>query len=469
MVIALHPGPDDAWLAEAQLGLYTKASRHSGIMLPIGAGLIAAASTEVPLASRLTWFGLVVFLAGANEVLFRWVNKKPGHPLANLRLRLKIYAGSAFSFLIAWCSMSVFLWVPDAPLNHMMLTLILACSLAGAVAMTSVLTSMSVSMFTTHMSFMLLPPLLLNAQPDYVLSGLTLVYGALLIGQAIALHASSTRTLTLERERAGLVQDLSQAKQQSDRDRAHAAAAGRAKSQFLSNMNHELRTPMNAILGFSELIKTKAFGTDIDKYAEYANIIHDSGQHLLTLINDMLDLAKIEGGRLSLREDEMSITRLLGDVADNHEAQAAQSQIHLVREIDFSLPPLFADERALRQIALNLISNALKFTQPGGTVTMFARTDNSGRIIFGVRDTGIGIAPKDHAQVFERFGRSRHDVTIANQGTGLGLAIVKGFAEAHDGHVRLDSELGKGTTLSVMLPAERARPIGQTNVKAAAV
>jgi signal transduction histidine kinase len=263
------------------------------------------------------------------------------------------------------------------------------------------------------------------------------------------------------------VQSLSLAKEQSDRDRAHAAAAGRAKSQFLSNMNHELRTPMNAILGFSELIETKAFGTDIDKYVEYAGIIHGSGQHLLTLINDMLDLAKIEGGRLSLREDEMNIVYLLGDVVEANQTNAAKRQINLVRELDAGLPPLFADERALRQIALNLVSNALKFTQPGGTVTIFARTDNRSRILFGVRDTGIGIAPEDHEQVFERFGRGRHDITIADQGTGLGLAIVKGFAEAHDGQVRLESALGIGTTLTVILPAERARPAGYTMAKTA--
>jgi two-component system cell cycle sensor histidine kinase PleC len=222
-------------------------------------------------------------------------------------------------------------------------------------------------------------------------------------------------------------------------------------------MNHELRTPMNAILGFSELIKQKAFGPDVDKYVEYAGIIHHSGKHLLGLIDDMLDLAKIEGGKLSLRESEFSLSELMSDIFAENEARAAEAQLSLLKKVTPGLPRVHADERALRQILVNLMSNAIKFTPAGGCVTLFAQHEADGRIAFGVDDTGMGIADEDKAHVFERFGQGRHDVTTVDKGTGLGLAIVKGFAEAHDGSVELRSALGAGTRVTAYLPAERVR------------
>ena len=249
------------------------------------------------------------------------------------------------------------------------------------------------------------------------------------------------------------------AKQESDRERVRATVASRTKTQFLSNMNHELRTPMNAILGFSELIMQKAFGGAVDKYAEYAEIIHQSGRNLLRLIDDMLDLAKIEGGKLSLRESEFDVAQLLAETYEECEAKAAAAQLSLVKKVAPGLPRLHADERALRQILANLVSNALKFTPAGGCVTLFAQMEDDGRLAFGVDDTGIGIADEDQGQVFERFGRGRHDVTSVDKGTGLGLAIVKGFTEAHDGEVRLDSALGAGTRVIVLMPVERLKPL----------
>jgi len=208
-------------------------------------------------------------------------------------------------------------------------------------------------------------------------------------------------------------------------------------------------------LGFSELIMQKAFGGAIDKYAEYAEIIHQSGRNLLRLIDDMLDLAKIEGGKLGLRESEVDVARLLTDIRDENETKASAAHLSLVKKVSPDLPNINADERALKQILANLISNALKFTPAGGCITLFAHMEDDGRLAFGVDDTGIGIADEDRVQAFERFGGGRHDVTSADKGTGLGLAIVKGFAEAHDGEVRLESALGAGTRVIVLMPVDR--------------
>jgi signal transduction histidine kinase len=232
--------------------------------------------------------------------------------------------------------------------------------------------------------------------------------------------------------------------------------ASRHKSQFLANMSHELRTPLNAILGFSEIIHTRALGAAAaSQYAEYGGFIHDSGKHLLTLINDILDLAKIEAGRLALREEEVSLARLISESVQMLSMRALAGKIRLTANTPAGLPNVLGDERALRQIILNLLSNAMKFTPQHGEVLVFAEIN--GDIKFGVADTGIGIELDDQARVFESFGQGRHDAVIADRGTGLGLPIVKGLAESHGGSVALESTPGRGTRVTVTLPAGRIR------------
>jgi two-component system, cell cycle sensor histidine kinase PleC len=323
----------------------------------------------------------------------------------------------------------------------------------------------AVNVLVVHGVFIIVPTTLSPYPLDHTLAGLAGVFILLMAGQVMALTASMTKMLTLEHERAGIVEGLRLAKEESDRDRERATTAVQAKSQFLSNMNHELRTPMNAILGFSELMKNVAYATTPEKCAEYATIIHDSGQNLLSLIDDMLDLAKIEGGKLYLREGDFSLSHLISEAFAENEHLALEKNISFARNIARGLPGVHADERGVRQIVANLLSNALKFTQPGGCVTVFAHLDPDGRMVFGVEDTGIGIAPEDQGHVFERFGKGRHDVATADKGSGLGLAIVKGFAEAHDGMVMLESEIGTGTRVTVYLPGERVvKPAAQSAV-----
>ena len=234
-----------------------------------------------------------------------------------------------------------------------------------------------------------------------------------------------------------------------------AENASKAKSQFLANMSHELRTPLNAILGFSEMIAARTMIKNVEKHYEYAELIQRSAHHFLTLINDILDLAKIEAGSFTLRETDVDLGLLTRDSLSLMEAKAEQGQCRLTCEIAPNLGRLRADERSLKQIMLNLLSNALKFTPAGGTVTAFAFEEVDGGVTFGVRDTGVGIAEDDRVRVFENFGQGRHDVVTVDKGTGLGLPIVKGLTEAHGGTVRLVSEVGQGTTVSVRLPAER--------------
>ncbi|MGZ5930638.1 MAG: sensor histidine kinase [Rhizomicrobium sp.] len=246
--------------------------------------------------------------------------------------------------------------------------------------------------------------------------------------------------------------DLSVRLGEVQRLRAVAEAANTAKTTFLANMSHELRTPLNAILGFSELLSDDHFAS---KRGEYAKMIHDSGAHLLALINDILDLAKIEAGRMVLRERDLDFAALVAECASMAQAKARATGIDLVNAVDSSLPKLHADERALKQIIFNLTSNAMKFTAAGGKVQIFAHIDPSGEFVFGVADTGVGIASQDQELVFESFGQGRHDAIRSEKGTGLGLPIVKGLTVAHGGRVSLDSRVGQGTCVMVHLPASR--------------
>ncbi|HWA31456.1 MAG TPA: HAMP domain-containing sensor histidine kinase [Rhizomicrobium sp.] len=458
---SLNPAPKDAWLAEAQLRMHRNGSRTSMLVMPIAGLLVALAFRPwVSFETRAAWWLVLSATCLAVHIVNGRLDRMTGHDAETVGRKSRIATVSSVFFMTVWCSMSIAFWPAGEPIGQMLLVLILACSMAGTIVATASHPPIAVAGLVIHAIFLIAPPALNGSKLDVTLALLSTIFTVLLIGNLVALVSGVNRLLRLEQGRAELLHDLRNAKHESDRERGRAAMAGRAKSQFLSHMNHELRTPMNAILGFSEIIEAKAFGDDVDKYAEYAAIIHDSGEHLLSLIDGMIDLAKIDSGKVALREADIDLAQIIGEVVETLEPKAQEARIALTRRVERGLPMVFADERALRQIIFNLLSNALKFTQAEGRVSVFAQMELDGRLAFGVEDTGIGIPREDHDRVFERFGHGRHDIKEQHRGTGLGLAVVKGFAEAHDGRVKLESEVGVGTRLTVYLPHVRvvARP-----------
>jgi signal transduction histidine kinase len=238
--------------------------------------------------------------------------------------------------------------------------------------------------------------------------------------------------------------------------RDEAQAANRAKSEFLANMSHELRTPLNAVIGFSEVMTREVFGAiGSARYRDYAEDIHSSGSHLLGLINDILDLSKVEAGELKLRNQIVTVCDVLTACQRLVKDRAEKSGVTLSISCAEDLPKLRADELKLKQIFLNLLSNAIKFTPAVGRVSVTAQRANDGGVVVLVADTGIGINPKDMSRVLEPFQQVASPLSRKYEGTGLGLPLVKGLTELHGGSLCLESAEGKGTTAAVHLPAAR--------------
>ncbi len=234
-----------------------------------------------------------------------------------------------------------------------------------------------------------------------------------------------------------------------------AENANRAKSEFLANMSHELRTPMNAILGFSEAMQLEIFGKLTPTYKEYSENIHDSAEHLLSLINDLLDLSKVEAGKFELDIEEIDISDFVDEVHKLMEPKLTTGRLQLLNTVPADFPHLDADRRALKQMLLNLVSNAIKFTPAQGHIKISARLESNGDLRLAVADTGVGIAPNDVKTVMEPFGQVKNGLEQVPPGTGLGLPLTKSLIERHGGELRLHSVPGEGTAVELIFPQHR--------------
>jgi PAS domain S-box-containing protein len=235
-----------------------------------------------------------------------------------------------------------------------------------------------------------------------------------------------------------------------------AELANRAKTEFLANMSHELRTPLNSVIGFSDILKNESFGAiDNPKYREYIEDINASGKHLLQLINDILDVARIERGLMALNERKLDVPLLVSSCRRLVIDRAADAGVVLSTDVSKSLPALFADELRTKQILLNLLSNAIKFTPKGGSVALRVAIDKDHRFQLSVADTGIGIAPEHLKAALSDFGQVDASLTRKYDGAGLGLPLSKKLTELHGGKMVIESRPGAGTTVTILFPKER--------------
>lgn len=270
------------------------------------------------------------------------------------------------------------------------------------------------------------------------------------------LYAQHAQNLAYRAEKDAIFGELEQSKAVSDEARRRAEAANMAKSQFLATMSHELRTPLNAILGFSELMRSEMLGPiGTPAYKTYLDDINASGQHLLRIINDILDLSRIEAGKRELREELTSLTEIAREARSLLDLKARQKEITVSEVFEDNLPKIILDEQAMRQVVLNLVSNALKFTPPGGEVTVKVGRTQAGGQYVSVIDNGPGIPEDELPIVLSAFGQGSISIKTAEQGTGLGIPIVQALIHLHGGNFTLRSKLGVGTEAIATLPAKR--------------
>jgi two-component system, cell cycle sensor histidine kinase PleC len=406
-----------------------------------------------PLTSLMSWAAVALIswlVLGA--LLHRFL-----HDNTRLRYRKQWTVRIAVSLFVATCTLvsaAVLFWAPGDRTNNVLLYVFIAAGMASAAGQSAPSRVLATANLLPYGATFLGLSLLHETFPFSLgFAAMEFIYFGLIVMYARAVHQLAYEMLLLREEKRSLIGRLEAALADATTARKKAETASRAKSQFLANMSHELRTPLNAVLGFAEVIRDRLFCDDaILRYADYAANIHVSGTHLLGLINDVLDLSKIEAGKLELTPERFDLAQDLGEALRFVEPQAARKNVGLVREIPDSMN-VFADKRALRQIAVNLLANAVKFTPEGGSVTLSLHKDAGGDVMLAVSDTGIGIRPEDMSRVLETFGQGRHDVTPPDEhGTGLGLAIVKSLIEAHGGRIGIESALGEGTTVTVTLP-----------------
>jgi len=268
---------------------------------------------------------------------------------------------------------------------------------------------------------------------------------------AVAIFRDVTESNRRTEALRALTAALEQRAAELEREKLRAESANRVKSQFLANMSHELRTPLNAIIGFSELLEQEIFGPLGEKQMEYVKSVLESGQHLLALINDILDLSRIEAGRTDLRREPMQIATVVDAARATVEPLAAKRGVRLEVLVPDDLPEINGDPTRLKQVLYNLLSNAIKFTPPGGQVRLMAQ-EAGGHLELAVEDTGIGIRPEDLPRLFHEFERIEPSSGEQPEGTGLGLALTQRFVALHGGSVEVKSDLGKGSSFTVRLP-----------------
>ncbi len=337
-----------------------------------------------------------------------------------------------------------------------MLIVILAIRMTFASTIMPIMHAGTIPMTIAVVGRLVMLGILVNDPLYYALASMAVGVHLYFVFLAVGLHSTALAMLEFRSQKDLLIAELEEEKSISDEARRRAEGANKAKSRFLATMSHELRTPLNAIMGFSEVMKQEVLGPmPNDTYRDYADNIHSSGSHLLHLINEILDLSRIEAGKYELHEEPLRIADIADDCHRLLTLRAQGKGLEIIEDFAPSLEQIWADPRAIRQICLNLMSNALKFTPRGGRIYVSVLHTHDGGQRLSVRDTGPGIPKEEIPKVLQAFGQGSLAHQTAEGGTGLGLPIVKNLIELHGGRFELHSELRKGTEAIVYIPAKR--------------
>jgi len=427
------------------------------INLPMVFVIAPACSYWVEWSAVFGWLVLVSvfqFLNALNAHQFVKCSKQNTH-LSGLELRnwTARFAGCTIFYNSAWASCLYLFWIHGELENNFFLLAIVAVSLTPTILLNRPSLSNFSASTTVISAFFLSSIFWHSTSIRWPIAAAYLIFMFAMFGYAFRLNRSSRREIVLSHEKNELIAALSKSMEESNIARARAEDASRTKSQFLANMSHELRTPLNAIIGFSEVMNREVFGPlENERYRQYSSDIHESGQHLLALINDVLDISKIEADQFSIKIERVDLRTTADETQKLIELRASVNDISISRKFAAELPDLEADARALCQIWLNLLTNAVKFAPNGSEIRMVANYTADGSFFIGVEDNGPGIPENELATVLETFGQGTEGKSRPGSGTGLGLAIVKGLTEAHGGTFILESEVGNGTRAKAVFP-----------------
>jgi two-component system cell cycle sensor histidine kinase PleC len=365
---------------------------------------------------------------------------------------------AASEFLIAACwSLPLFLfWNTGSDFQHVYLVATIMAVIAVRIMIAANFMPIIIA-GTGFMTFNVAIRCILEGAPLYVaLGAMAIGLQIFFIQVAARLQSIARDMLIFKAQKERLLVELRREKERADEARARAEEASQAKSLFLATMSHELRTPLNAIMGFSEILSHEMFGPHgVEAYKGYAGDIHTSGHYLLTLINDILDLSRIEAGRQDLHDEPIALANSLKDAVRVIEMRLSEKNTSLALNIDERLPKVMADRRALHQIWLNLLSNAIKFTPAGGKIEVSAERTPEDGLAVHVRDTGPGIPAHEVEAALGAFSRGAYATRKAIDGAGLGLPIVKGLISLHGGTFDIKARAGGGTEATIVFPGQR--------------
>jgi len=417
---------------------------------------------QVDLLRALVLPGIVGVVVSAVAMAGMMYQQAQGDDTSMARLWLPRFTVMQVAVSCAWGVLPWLLWVPGDALNHMFI----------AAAMLSVIAALLVSRGSNMTMYIAsLVPLVLMTTARYTTGDLPMdmVLGVLApliaaqmwwTGRPLIRRMEEDSRLRFKVE--DLARELEETRDDALRKRFEAETANASKTAFLANMSHELRTPLNAILGFSEIISQECFGpVGNARYKDYAGDIHSSGAHLLSLINDLLDIAKIEAGRMEIAPHPLDARRTFDIALKLIASKAREKGQALAIVIEPAAPPLHADERAIKQILINLVSNAVKFTPEGGQIEVVGSKARDGGFQIMVRDNGPGIPRDKLDRIFTPFSQVDNRYDRQAGGTGLGLALVRGLADLHGGRAWVESEFGKGCSVFVNIPAKAQVPATQ--------
>jgi two-component system cell cycle sensor histidine kinase PleC len=353
----------------------------------------------------------------------------------------------------AWGSAPWLLWDEVNNSNHVFIAMMCLAIVARIIVNRSNHMAFFLASFLP-MASLLFVRFVVSFQPtDLILAALIPMYGIQVFLDSNHISDRWDEEALMRFSHEDMSRELEEARDEALRKRTEAETANASKTAFLANMSHELRTPLNAILGFSEIIARECLGPiGSPRYKEYAGDIHVSGSHLLSLINDLLDVAKIEAGRMEIEPQMIETARALDGAVKFVGPKARERNQSLTITVDDAAAVLFADERALKQIVINLVTNSVKFTRNGGRIDVAARRNADGDFELTVTDNGAGVPKEKLDRIFKPFSRVDNRYDSENAGTGLGLSLVRGLAELHGGRAWMESELGKGSCVHVMFP-----------------